>query len=77
MEPPKTAHPIDQVLRAFGVGKLDDRASEVVNEHLEQCAECRARVASISADGFLGRVRAPGRGPIRSRRRANRWSAGR
>ena len=31
--------------------------AEAVNTHLEQCPDCRKRVAEMSADSFLGRVR--------------------
>jgi serine/threonine protein kinase len=50
-------HPTDQTLSAYGLGKLDDRLAVGVNEHLQQCSECRGRVAAISADSFLERVR--------------------
>jgi len=50
-------HPTDQTLSSFALGKLDDASSEAVNEHLEQCPDCRKRVAEMSADSFLERVR--------------------
>jgi anti-sigma factor RsiW len=50
-------HPTDQTLSSFGLGKLDDRSAEAVNQHLEQCPDCRKRVAEMSADSFLERVR--------------------
>src|SRR5206468_5529148 len=50
-------HPTDQILSSFGLGKLDDDAAEAVNTHLEACPDCRKRVAELSADSFLGRVR--------------------
>ena len=50
-------HPTDQTLSSYGLGKLDDASAEAVNEHLEQCADCRKRVAEMSADSFLERVR--------------------
>ena len=52
-----TLHPTDQTLSSYGLGKLDDRSAEAVNEHLEQCPDCRKRVAEMSADSFLGRLR--------------------
>ena len=50
-------HPTDQTLSSFGLGKLDDVSAEAVDHHLEQCADCRKRVAEMSADSFLERVR--------------------
>ncbi len=51
------SHPTDQTLCSYGLGKLDDGAANAVNRHLEQCPECRKRVAELSADTFLGRIR--------------------
>ena len=42
---------------SYGLGKLDDASAEAVNKHLEQCPDCRNRVAEMSADSFLGRIR--------------------
>jgi serine/threonine protein kinase/WD40 repeat protein len=50
-------HPSDQALSSFGLGKLDDRSAGAINKHLEQCADCQKRVADMSADSFLGRIR--------------------
>jgi PEGA domain len=50
-------HPPDQTLCSYGLGKLDADAAESVNKHLESCPECRCRVAELSSDGFLGRLR--------------------
>jgi serine/threonine protein kinase/WD40 repeat protein len=50
-------HPTDRTLRSFALGKLDDASSESVTKHLEQCPDCRKRVAEMSADSFLERVR--------------------
>jgi formylglycine-generating enzyme required for sulfatase activity/serine/threonine protein kinase len=50
-------HPTDQTLSSYGLGKLDDRLADAVNQHLEQCPDCRKRVAEMSADSFLERVR--------------------
>jgi hypothetical protein len=52
-----TSHPTDETLSSFGLGKLDDRPAEAVSKHLEQCPECRMRVAELPADSFLGRIR--------------------
>ena len=57
MDAVTSLHPTDQTLSSYGLGKLDDRLAEAVNEHLEQCPDCRKRVAEMSADSFLERVR--------------------
>jgi hypothetical protein len=51
------AHPSEPVLKAFGLGRLESPAAEAVGRHVEACSACRDRVASLSADSFLGRVR--------------------
>ena len=50
-------HPTDQILQSYGLGKLDDVSSESVSQHLEGCAACQSRVAEMSSDSFLGRLR--------------------
>ncbi len=50
-------HPTDQALRDFSLGKLGDEAADSVNSHLEECSECQQRVASMSSDSFLSRLR--------------------
>jgi Putative zinc-finger len=50
-------HPTDQTLQSYGLGKLDDASAESVNKHLESCPACRSRVAEISSDSFLGKLR--------------------
>ncbi len=57
MDDVPSAHPSDRALSAFGLGKLDDRSAGAVNKHLERCPYCRQRVADLSADSFLGRMR--------------------
>ena len=51
------AHPTDQTLSSYGLGKLDEASAESVNQHLEGCLDCRRRVAEMSSDSFLDRVR--------------------
>jgi serine/threonine protein kinase len=67
MATPPTSHPSGDDLVAYGLGRLDDAAAGAVSRHLEACAGCRRRVAELSADSFLGRVRGafgvPGAGP--------------
>ena len=50
-------HPTDQTLSSYGMGKLDDALAEAVNQHLETCPDCRRRVAELSSDPFLDRLR--------------------
>jgi formylglycine-generating enzyme required for sulfatase activity/serine/threonine protein kinase len=57
MDAAQSLHPTDQTLRSYGLGKLDDRSAEAVNDHLMECSDCRKRVAEMSADSFLQRVR--------------------
>ncbi len=51
------SHPTDRTLRAYGLGKLDDDSAELVHKHLERCPACRNRVAELSTDSFLQRIR--------------------
>ena len=53
-------HPSSESLVAFGLGKLDDVSAGPVQKHLEECTDCRRRVAELSADSFLGRLRQVG-----------------
>ena len=57
MNAPRSPHPSAQTLGSFGLGKLDDELSEAVGRHLEECDDCRNRVAELSADNFLKKVR--------------------
>jgi serine/threonine protein kinase/formylglycine-generating enzyme required for sulfatase activity len=57
MDAPAKLHPTDQTLSSFGLGKLDDAAAESVGKHLENCPQCRKRVAEMPDDSFLGRFR--------------------
>jgi serine/threonine protein kinase len=52
-----SSHPSDQTLRAYGVGKLYGPLGDSVHAHLDACAGCRQRVAELSADTFLERLR--------------------
>ena len=49
--------PPEAALADFGLGKLDAASAESVSQHLETCADCRQRVASLSGDSFVGRLR--------------------
>ena len=78
MDAAQSVHPTDQTLSSFGLGKLDDRAAEAVNEHLMECSACRKRVAEISSDSFLNRSATPGGGgQVALRTLANRRGAAR
>jgi serine/threonine protein kinase len=57
MNASQTLHPTDQTLHAYGLGKLDDALAESVNQHVESCSDCQRRVAELSSDSFLGRLR--------------------
>ena len=50
-------HPNDQNLQAYSLGKLDDASAESVSKHLGSCPDCERRVAEMSSDSFLGRLR--------------------
>jgi hypothetical protein len=50
-------HPNDQTLQSYGLGKLDDASAESVSKHLESCSHCQSRVAEMSSDSFLARLR--------------------
>ena len=50
-------HPTDQTLSLYALGKVDDRLLEAIDKHLGECPDCRKRVAEMSADSFLVRVR--------------------
>jgi anti-sigma factor RsiW len=63
MDAHAAVHPTAQTLSSFGLGELDDRLADAVNKHLEQCAVCRSRVAELSRDTFLCRLRDAWGGP--------------
>jgi serine/threonine protein kinase/tetratricopeptide (TPR) repeat protein len=58
--PHVTQCPTETVLSDFGLGKLDAASAERVSRHIETCADCRWRVASLSGDSFVGRLRQAG-----------------
>jgi hypothetical protein len=57
MYAPPATHPTDQTLHAYGLGKLEDISADSVSKHLESCPACRRRVADLSSDSFLDRLR--------------------
>ena len=48
------AHPTDQALRSYGLGKIDGQAAEVISRHLDVCPDCVQRIAGMSSDSFSG-----------------------
>jgi hypothetical protein len=50
-------HPPDETLRSYGLGKLDAVSSMSVSRHIEGCDSCQRRVAELSSDDFLVRLR--------------------
>jgi serine/threonine protein kinase len=57
MNASQTLHPTDQTLHAYGLGKLDNVTAGSVSRHVESCSDCQRRVALLSSDSFLGRLR--------------------
>ena len=57
MEASPVVHPSEKTLRPYGLGKFDDHQAEAVNRHLKDCAACQSRVAEMTSDTFLGRLR--------------------
>ena len=50
-------HPTDLALQSYGLGKLDDVSAASVSQHLSSCSDCQRRVAELSSDSFLSRLR--------------------
>ena len=50
--PDLLTHPPTEELAAFGLGLLDDPASQAVQAHLADCEECRQAVAGTPGDTF-------------------------
>ena len=57
MDTTAAVHPTDETLYSRGLGTLDDALAESVDRHLEGCADCQRRVAAMSPDSVLGRLR--------------------
>ena len=64
MDAHRALHPTDQTLSSYGLGKLDDGSGDAVNQHLEQCLDCRQRVAE-NGEEEVERHGARISGPIR------------
>lgn len=52
-----SVHPTELTLQSYGLGNLDDATADSVDEHLSSCSECQRRVAELSSDDFLERLR--------------------
>jgi WD40 repeat protein/serine/threonine protein kinase len=57
MDVPHAAHPTEETLRDYGLGKLDDASAEAVSRHLDDCPDCLGRAAGLSFGSFLAHVR--------------------
>jgi anti-sigma factor RsiW len=57
MDAHPSPHPSQEVLQAYGLGKLDDASAEMVHKHLDACLYCRRQVAEVAPDSFLARLR--------------------
>jgi len=57
MDAATAVHPTDQTLQAYAFGRLEGASAASVDSHLAFCADCRQRVAEMSADTFLDRLR--------------------
>src|SRR5205809_198606 len=57
MKAPASLHPSDQTLQSYGLGKLDTFPAEAVGQHVAECEACRNRVAEMTSDSFVGRLR--------------------
>jgi uncharacterized protein (TIGR03067 family) len=52
-------HPTPEQLSAFGLGRLEESASAVVEAHLTVCEPCRTVVESLPDDSLIALVQAP------------------
>ncbi len=63
MDAHPSPHPTPETLDSYALGTLDDAEVEAVAQHLEDCPDCRRRVAEAAPDTFLDRLRAAQAGP--------------
>jgi serine/threonine protein kinase/formylglycine-generating enzyme required for sulfatase activity len=61
--------PSGSMLTDFSLGKLDVAQAETISQHLETCAECRQRVAGVTGDSFVERLKQAGNPPSVRRER--------
>jgi serine/threonine protein kinase len=52
-----SSHPDDQILQSYGLGKLNHASAQSLSKNLETCSDCQSRVAELSEDTFLDRLR--------------------
>jgi serine/threonine protein kinase len=57
MEARSLTHPSADSLRDYGLGKLDISSSDEIMRHLENCQDCQGKVAAVSGDDFVDRLR--------------------
>ena len=57
MEVNPAAHPSLEVLHALNLGQLADIEAEAVLAHLEICADCCRKTATLPGDTFIDRLR--------------------
>jgi hypothetical protein len=61
MGPGSTAHPTEEVLRAFGEGRLAPGDAADIEEHLAGCDSCCRLLEATPGDSFVEQLRAAGR----------------
>src|SRR5262245_5530219 len=47
------SHPVDDALRAYGLGKLESQAAAAIARHLATCASCQNRLATLTQDSYV------------------------
>jgi serine/threonine protein kinase len=79
--PEISTHPTARALALFGHGKLSEDQAANISAHLEVCSDCRAAVANLPPDSFMGKVKAAdpaaaSRPPVASPSRLGQTTAG-
>jgi WD40 repeat protein/serine/threonine protein kinase len=59
MNPAPSVHPDLEQLAAFGLGRLDESESALIEAHLADCDACRSVVESVPDDPLVALVKAP------------------
>ena len=60
----ESPHPSTEQLTAFVLGRLDDKASEVIERHLAACAVCRDLLRVPAEDSLVARIGGAGDTPV-------------